>query len=72
VSTPHAFSPGLPRPPGATPRDGGVDFALYSEHATAVELIFDLTSVLGRNDTGKPLVNQPLLCEPAGPSGDRG
>ncbi|MCC6625483.1 MAG: glycogen debranching protein GlgX [Deltaproteobacteria bacterium] len=34
-----SFSAGLPRPLGATPRDGGVNFALYSEHATAVELL---------------------------------
>ncbi len=33
------FSAGLPRPLGASPRDGGVNFALYSEHATAVELL---------------------------------
>ncbi|MFO0746277.1 MAG: glycogen debranching protein GlgX [Myxococcota bacterium] len=34
-----SFSAGLPRPLGATPRDGGVNFALYTEHATAVELL---------------------------------
>jgi len=34
-----SFSAGLPRPLGATPRDGGVNFALYSEGATAVELL---------------------------------
>jgi len=34
-----SFNAGMPRPLGATPRDGGVNFALYSEHATAVELL---------------------------------
>jgi isoamylase len=34
--------PGHPHPLGATPRDGGVNFALFSEHATKVELcLFD-------------------------------
>ena len=33
---------GRPYPLGATPRDGGVDFALFSAHATSVELcLFD-------------------------------
>ena len=30
--------PGTPYPLGATPDGGGVNFALFSEHATAVEL----------------------------------
>ena len=33
------FSAGMPRPLGATPRADGVNFALYSEHATEVELL---------------------------------
>ncbi len=34
-----SFSAGLPRPLGATPRDEGVNFTLYTEHATAVDLL---------------------------------
>ncbi|MBK5254863.1 MAG: glycogen debranching protein GlgX [Vicinamibacteria bacterium] len=33
------FSAGLPRPLGANPREGGVNFALYTGHGTAVELL---------------------------------
>ena len=34
--------PGRPSPLGATLREGGVNFALFSEHATKVELcLFD-------------------------------
>jgi isoamylase len=37
-----ALQPGQPYPLGATPRDGGVNFAVVSEHATQVELcLFD-------------------------------
>jgi len=34
-----SFNAGQPRPLGATPREGGVNFALYTEHATAVDLL---------------------------------
>ena len=34
-----SFSAGLPRPLGATPVGDGVNFALYTEHATAVDLL---------------------------------
>ena len=38
----YTLQAGAPHPLGATPRDGGVNFALYSEHATAVTLcLFD-------------------------------
>jgi len=33
------IEPGTPRPLGATLRDGGVNFSLFSSHATAVELL---------------------------------
>lgn len=36
---PLVFSRGESRPLGATVRDGGVNFSLYSEHASAVELL---------------------------------
>ncbi len=39
MPTSLSFSAGVPRPLGATPRQDGVNFALYSEHATAVELL---------------------------------
>lgn len=53
---PFAYSPGQPRPLGATPRDGGVNFALYSEHAEAVELILYV-------DDGGLHVGQVILLE---------
>ncbi|MDZ7653245.1 MAG: hypothetical protein U5L03_12210 [Burkholderiaceae bacterium] len=37
-----ALESGLPYPLGATPRDGGVNFAVVSEHATHLDLcLFD-------------------------------
>ncbi|RZT91982.1 glycogen debranching protein GlgX [Rivibacter subsaxonicus] len=37
------LEPGLPHPLGATPRDGGTNFALFAGHATRVELcLFDV------------------------------
>ncbi len=39
---PESLEEGTPHPRGATPRDGGVNFALFSAHATKVEVcIFD-------------------------------
>ncbi len=35
----HRIDHGTPRPLGATLRDGGVNFCLFSSHATAVELL---------------------------------
>jgi isoamylase len=38
----HTLAPGRPHPLGATPRDGGVNFAVLSEHASRVEVcLFD-------------------------------
>ncbi len=37
---PHAHHPGEPLPLGATLRDDGVNFSLYSERASKVELLF--------------------------------
>ncbi|HET8845180.1 MAG TPA: hypothetical protein VFN35_27140 [Ktedonobacteraceae bacterium] len=31
--------PGKPHPPGVTPDSDGVNFVLFSEHATSVELL---------------------------------
>ncbi len=53
---PYGYSAGLPRPLGATPREGGVNFALYSENATAVELILYA-------DPGGHHVGQVILLE---------
>lgn len=53
---PYAYSTGLPRPLGATTRDGGTNFALYSENAQAVELILYA-------DTGGQHVGQVILLE---------
>src|SRR5262249_35857305 len=40
--TSSELAPGLPYPLGATPRGGGVNFAVFSAHATAIEVcIFD-------------------------------
>ena len=35
----HAPSPGVPSPLGATPFTGGVNFSVFSKHATGVELL---------------------------------
>src|SRR5262249_25721336 len=35
--TSSELAPGLPYPLGATPRGGGVNFAVFSAHATAIE-----------------------------------
>ncbi len=35
----HAYGSGEPRPLGATLCEGGVNFALYSEHASAIDLL---------------------------------
>jgi isoamylase len=41
--TPLGLQPGLPYPLGATPRDGGINFAVFASHATRVELcLFDV------------------------------
>ena len=51
----HRFWPGRPYPLGATWDGEGVNFALFSEHATGVELcLFD------RPDAGRPTATVPL------------
>ncbi len=40
---PESMRPGRVAPLGSTPRDGGVNFAVFSEHATRIEVcVFDL------------------------------
>jgi isoamylase len=39
VPEPSAVTAGRPRPLGATVTEGGVNFSVYSEHATSVELL---------------------------------
>lgn len=39
TGTTRRLSPGAPHPLGATLRDGGVNFALFSQHATSVRLL---------------------------------
>ena len=42
AAMPTAIEPGLPFPLGVTLRDGGINVAVYAEHATRVELcLFD-------------------------------
>ena len=38
-TSPYATGPGRAHPPGATVRDDGVNFSVFSEHATGVELL---------------------------------
>jgi len=45
----HSEDVGRSAPLGATPRDGGVNFSLYSRHATQVELLF-----FDQEDDAKP------------------
>jgi glycogen operon protein len=50
-TTAAALAPGLPYPLGAAPRPGGVNFAVFSAHATCIEVcVFDQS---GRNDVAR-------------------
>ncbi len=55
VSSHLAVLPGSPFPLGATPQDGGVNFALFSSHATSVELL-----LFDRYDQATPTHTIPL------------
>ena len=49
--TTNVLAPGLPYPLGATPRAGGVNFAVFSAHATAIELcVYDAA---GKQELGR-------------------
>ena len=39
TNTPYQIEPGRTHPLGATPKEEGVNFAIFSEHATSVELL---------------------------------
>ena len=49
--------PGRPHPLGATPDAGGANFAIFSQHATSVELL-----IFERHDSPKPV--KTILLDP--------
>lgn len=55
VAPPYEIGPGLPRPLGAFPDEHGVNFSLFSRHATAVDLL-----LFGQHDHPEPIQVIPL------------
>ena len=54
----YNFEPGSPHPLGATPDAGGINFAVFSQHATAVELL-----LFDEHDDPEPI--QMITLDPA-------